>query len=267
MSGTLLAKGHGTGYPEYWESVTGRGHRPGAVIRQADERYPYKQLASRAGKWDDAPVSSNSSLEVGIEPAGGRFFFARRAHARNRTAEASYPMRDEIHPGPRYTGAMDSRLLDTLRSAPSIDLYELSLALDQLLADPRRILDIRRHLHPGAQVMFFDHRQGMLVPGRVLQLDATSVTVQDIATHTRWKLPYPAIVADPASRTESPPAAPPRRVSPGEFQVGDTVGFTDKYLRERIGTVTRINAKTCSILCEGEQWRVSPGLLRKTIDL
>lgn len=162
---------------------------------------------------------------------------------------------------------MDSRLLDALRNAPSLDLYELSLALDQMLADPRRILDVRRHLHLGAQVMYFDHRRGALAPGRVLQLHATSATVQDIATHTRWKLPYAAIVADPAQRTEQPPPIPPRPVEASTFKLGDTVGFTDKHLRERIGTVTRINAKSCSLLCDGEQWRVSPGLLRKIIDL
>lgn len=162
---------------------------------------------------------------------------------------------------------MDSRLLDALRNAPSLDLYELSLALNQLIADPRRILDVRRHLHLGAQVMYFDHRRGTLAPGRVLQLQATSATVQDTATHTKWKLPYAAIVADPAQRSGPVPPMPPRPVDVAEFKLGDTVGFTDKHLRERIGTVTRINAKSCSLLCDGEQWRVSPGLLRKIIDL
>lgn len=162
---------------------------------------------------------------------------------------------------------MDSRLLDALRNAPSLDLYELSLALNQMLADPRRILDVRRHLHLGAQVMYFDHRRGTLAPGRVLQLQATSATVQDATTHTQWKLPYAAIVADPALRAEQAAAVPPRHVDAFSFKLGDTVSFTDKHLRERVGTVTRINAKSCSLLCDGEQWRVSPGLLRKIIDL
>jgi hypothetical protein len=162
---------------------------------------------------------------------------------------------------------MDSRLLDALRNAPSLDLYELSLALNQMLADPRRVLDVRRHLHLGAQVMYFDHRRGTLAPGRVLQLHATSATVQDTVTQTHWKLPYAAIVADPAQRAEQAPPMPPRPVDAAVFKLGDTASFTDKHLRERIGTVTRINAKSCSLLCDGEQWRVSPGLLRKVIDL
>ena len=77
-----------------------------------------------------------------------------------------------------------------------------------------------------------------------------------------------AIVADPAQRGE--PAAPPLRPRAPDlptFKLGDTVAFTDKHLRERVGNIVRINTKTCSLLCDGEQWRVSPALLRKIIDL
>ena len=162
---------------------------------------------------------------------------------------------------------MDTRLLDALRNAPSLDLYELSLAINQMLTDPRRILEVRRHLHLGAQVMYFDHRRSTLAPGRVLQLQPTNATVQDDITRVHWKLPYAAIVADPAQHAEQAPKVPPRRADATAFKLGDTVGFTDKHLRERIGTITRMNTKTYSLICDGEQWRVSPGLLRKIIDL
>jgi len=75
-------------------------------------------------------------------------------------------------------------------------------------------------------------------------------------------------MADPARRGESDaPPARPRRPDLPTFKLGDTVGCTDKHLRERIGTIVRMNTKTCSLLCDGEPWRVSPGLLRKIIDL
>jgi hypothetical protein len=133
---------------------------------------------------------------------------------------------------------MDSRLLGALRNAPSLNLYELSLALNQMLADPRRILELRRHLHLGAQVMYFVHRRRPLTPGRVLQLRATNATVQDIATHTHWKLPYATFVADPAQcRTGASRAtAPCQRV---RVQTRDKVSFIDKHLRERNGPITR----------------------------
>ncbi|MEJ7806798.1 MAG: hypothetical protein WKG03_12875 [Telluria sp.] len=162
---------------------------------------------------------------------------------------------------------MDTRLLDALRIAPSIDLYELSIAITQMLNDPRRILEVRRHLHLGAPVMYFDHRRGTLAPGRVVKLQPTNATVQDDLTRTHWQLPYAAIVADPAQRAEQAAPATPRRPDITAFKLGDTVSFTDKYLRERVGTITRMNTKTYSLLCDGEQWRVSPALLRKIIDL
>ena len=165
---------------------------------------------------------------------------------------------------------MDTRLLDALRNAPSLDLYELSMAIQQMLADPRRILDVRRHLHLGAQIMYFDHGRGTLVPGRILQLQPSYATVQDKVTRAHAKLPYAAIVADPAQCTaqaEHASQASPRRADLSAFKLGDTVSFTDKHLRERIGTITRMNTRTCSLSCDGEQWRVSPALLRKIIDL
>ena len=140
-----------------------------------------------------------------------------------------------------------------------LGFVDLGLALNQMLADPRRILDVRRHLHLGA-----------LAPRRVLQLQTSSATVQDTATISGGSCPTPASSPtrpDPAQRTEPAPPMPPRPVDVATFKLFDPVSFTYKHLRERIGTVTRINAKSCSLLCDGEQRRVSPGLLRNIIDL
>ncbi|TYQ07349.1 UNVERIFIED_ORG: hypothetical protein JN05_04353 [Zoogloea ramigera] len=54
---------------------------------------------------------------------------------------------------------------------------------------------------------------------------------------------------------------------PQQFKLGDTVSFTDKHLRERVGTIVRMNTRTYSLLCEDEQWRMPPALVRKIIDL
>ena len=96
----------------------------------------------------------------------------------------------------------------------------------------------------------------------------TQATVQDDITRTQWKLPYVAIVTDPVQCGELVvPPLRPRAPDLPEFKLGDTVAFTDRHLRERIGNIVRINTKNCSLLCDGEQWRVSPALLRKIIDL
>jgi len=47
------------------------------------------------------------------------------------------------------------------------------------------------------------------------------------------------------------------------------VGFTDKHLRERIGTIVRLNQKTASISCSDTvgHWRVSYSLLRRIVEI
>ena len=80
---------------------------------------------------------------------------------------------------------------------------------------------------------------------------------------------YAAIVADGASAAPKPESAPPPRTRREEFFIGDTVGFTDKHLRERIGIFVRLNQKTASIACNDTEghWRVSFRLLRHIVDV
>ena len=122
---------------------------------------------------------------------------------------------------------MDSRLLDLLRHAPSIDLYELNLIVNQLLADPARILEVRRHLHQGAAVTFFDHRINALMPGRVIELRQKDLRLQDERTRVQWILPYAAVLVDSAEPGVPPaPTVPPTQpASAARWSVLNKVGF------------------------------------------
>lgn len=160
---------------------------------------------------------------------------------------------------------MDTRLLDLLRNAPTLDLYQLSLTIHQLLGDPERILAIRARLHLGAAVQFYHYQRHELVPATVIELRKTEVTVREDATLEQWRLPYAAVVPDAAARAAPPP--PPAPMERTMFKVGDKAGFTDKHLRERVGTVIRVNEQTISLDCDGQRWRVSPHFLRKVIDV
>jgi hypothetical protein len=42
----------------------------------------------------------------------------------------------------------DVKLLDSLHNASSLELFRLSMLVDKLLADPKRIIAIRKH-YPG----------------------------------------------------------------------------------------------------------------------
>lgn len=48
----------------------------------------------------------------------------------------------------------DAVLIEAMNRATSLELYQLSALLDRLMTDPRRIVDIRRHLHLGQVVRF-----------------------------------------------------------------------------------------------------------------
>ncbi|MFL9999317.1 hypothetical protein PQR34_48845, partial [Paraburkholderia sediminicola] len=76
-----------------------------------------------------------------------------------------------------------------------------------------------------------------------------------------------AVIPDTTSGPSHAPAPPPR-AQREEFFIGDTVGFTDKHLSERVGIV-RLNAKTASIAVNDSEghWRVSHALLRKIVDI
>ena len=161
-------------------------------------------------------------------------------------------------------------LLDSLRQAPSAELYRLYLAIGKMLDDPGRILEVRQRLHLGMAVSYIaDNPLAQPLRGTVVELRQAQAIVQDNASRRRWALPYAAIVPDSASAPIHPEPAPPPRAQREEFFVGDTVGFTDKHLSERIGIIVRLNAKTASIAVTDSEghWRVSYGLLRRIVDL
>jgi hypothetical protein len=161
-------------------------------------------------------------------------------------------------------------ILDSLRQAPSAELYRLYLAIGKMLDDPRRILKIRQHLHLGMIVSYIaDNPLGPPAQGTIVELRQLQAVVQDSATRRRWGVPYAAIIPDTANGLDHIEPASPPRTQREEFFIGDTVGFTDKHLSERVGIIVRLNAKTASIAVNDSDghWRVSYALLRKIVDI
>jgi hypothetical protein len=127
---------------------------------------------------------------------------------------------------------MDPRLLDALRNAPSLDLYELNLTVRQMLSDPQRILAVRTQFHLGSRVRYFHHQTQVLTLGIVVEFRATEVAIQDEATRQQWWLPYAAIITDSNAHPAPAASAPKPEKSNVDFRIGDTVGFTDQFAVE-----------------------------------
>lgn len=142
----------------------------------------------------------------------------------------------------------DTKLIEALSNASSLELFALSRTIDRLLADPRRIVAIRNQLNLGK-------------------------TVHEEASRMQWKLSYAAI--DPGEGNEPIEGAvatsiqpPVQKLGPQDFRRGDKVSFTDKYLQPQIGTITRINQRTASVECkDGPGWRVPYGMLSHVMDI
>ena len=168
----------------------------------------------------------------------------------------------------------DTKLIEALSNASNLELFELSRIIDRLLADPRRIVEIRNKLNLGKSVRFMDWRTGQMRPGKIVAIKDAQVTVHEDGTRYQWKLSYAAI--DPGENSEQverqsptinihPPSQKPGR---DDFRRGDKVSFTDKYLQPHVGTIARINQRTATVECEdGPGWRVPFAMLSHLVDI
>lgn len=171
---------------------------------------------------------------------------------------------------------MRIKLIEDLPMASSAELYQLSWVIEQLLADPRRIVQARAELHTGQQVRYLHWDDGKMRAARVVAMKDRRVTVLDEASRTHFTLPYAAIVTTPSSGSPNngdeasvpaKPTPPPEIASRADFRVGNRVSFTDQNLQHRVGLIVRINQRTATLDCDGQTWRVGFGLLRPLVDI
>lgn len=170
---------------------------------------------------------------------------------------------------------MRIKLIEDLPMASSAELYQLSWVIEQLLADPRRIVQARAELHTGQQVQYLHWDDGKMRAARVVSMKDRRVTVFDEASRSHFTLPYAAIVPAQSSGVEigadaSVPAKltpPPEIASRTDFRVGNRVSFTDQKLQHRVGLIVRINQRTATLDCDGQTWRVAFGLLRHLVNV
>jgi hypothetical protein len=167
----------------------------------------------------------------------------------------------------------DSKLIDTLNMASSLDLFRLRSGIDRMLDDPKRIVPIRAQLHIGQSVRFFDGQRGEMRSGRITAMRDRQIVVHEDGTRLEWKPPYAAVepptrgTAGSAGVTSAETAPPPPKPRRDDFRPGEKVSFDDRYLQAHVGTIVRINQRTATVDCDGQTWRVSFGALRHLVDL
>ena len=164
---------------------------------------------------------------------------------------------------------IDSRLLELLQQASNLQLFQLNAVIERMLADPRRILQVRKDLHMGQTVRFMDWRDGQMRVGKVIAMKDMQLTLQEEGTRSSWTVPYTA-VEPPAPGTIRPapqPAAAPR-ASRNDFRCGEKVAFEDKHLNSVVGTIVRILQRTATIYPgDWTSWSVGFAMLRHVVDI
>lgn len=167
--------------------------------------------------------------------------------------------------------AIDPRLLEVLQHASNLQLFQLNSVIERMLADPKRIVQVRKDVHMGQTVRFMDWRDGRMRLGKIIAMKDTQLTVHEDGTHSSWIVPYTA-VEPPAPGTPRPAAPPepppPARAGRTDFRCGEKVAFEDKHLNTVVGTIVRINQRTATIdPGDGTTWRVGFALLRHVVDI
>jgi hypothetical protein len=173
---------------------------------------------------------------------------------------------------------MRIKLIEDLPMATSAELYQLSWIIEQLLGDPRRIVQVRAQLHTGQQVQYLRWADGKLRAARVVGIHGDYVAVLDAGSNKALKVHYAAILTDvTAAPTDSGSASPhveleklappPEVAGRADFRVGNRVTFIDKNLEHRVGLIVRVNQHTATLDCDGQKWRVAFELLRHLVDV
>ena len=185
---------------------------------------------------------------------------------------------DRRHRGHGQNKPLRIKLIEDLPMATSAELYQLSWVIEQLLADPRRIVQVRAQLHAGQPVQYLSWADGKLRPARVVEIRGDHVVLLDVASNKAFKVHYAAILTDPgtaptdggptpANGDPDKPAPPPEIADRGDFRVGHRVTFIDKNLQHRVGLIVRVNPYTATLDCDGQKWRVAFELLRHLVDV
>lgn len=158
-----------------------------------------------------------------------------------------------------------AEVVKLLENASAFDLYRVTVAIQHMLDDPKRMLAVKRNLRVGQEIEYFDSKQNAPVKARLLECNKTRVLVQNIADGKRWTLPYYWLNVEQTETVIDTSRG--KGLQRHEIGVGDILGFVaSRDGLERYGKVLRLNPKTVTLDCKTEVWKVSYSVLFKVIN-
>lgn len=157
-------------------------------------------------------------------------------------------------------------LLHSLDNASLFDLWRLNVFIARALDNPHKNEALRTRLSVDQAVRYFDTSQNREISGRIVAVKRTRALIRRDHDQKTWSLPFYMLKLQGAdagahcSRSHT-------KVHRDSLRVGDSVGYKSRSGREVYGIVLKLNRKTATVrLANGEQWKVSYGLLFYVID-
>lgn len=148
-----------------------------------------------------------------------------------------------------------SKIIEELKQASLFDLYRLSVAINQLLEDPRRLSEIKKCLRSGQNISYFDETENRLIEAKVIKLMRTRLLVENIDDQQRWEIPLYYVNLDEVNTDII--GSSKMGLDKSQLKVGDLVGFQDKQNNDVHGKIIRLNQKTATIKTNTDtEWRV-----------
>jgi len=162
--------------------------------------------------------------------------------------------------------AMDySRIINDLKQASLFDLYRMSIAINQQLENPQRVDEIKKRLHPGQMICYFDPIENRLIDAKVIRLKRIQLLVENIHDQKKWVIPVYWVNLDEENTDIT--ASPKKRLDKSQLKVGEIVGFLDKENNDVRGEIVRLNQKTATIRTDLKtEWRVGYQWLYLVVD-
>ena len=160
-----------------------------------------------------------------------------------------------------------SQIINALNQASAFDLYRLRSAIENMMDEPTRVIDIKMRLRLGQTVQWFDPSDNRIHTGTLVKIKQMRAVVNSSQEDRRWDIPLCAINIHQVDVNIEPQHK--KGLTKNEIKIGDRVGFVDQAGAEHSGNVIRLNQKTVTVVNDQTRmsWRVSYALLHKVIDV
>ena len=157
------------------------------------------------------------------------------------------------------------QLVAFLKQASAFEIYRMSVAIQNELENPQRLLKVNHKIKEGDLVDYYDAKTNTFIQAIIIQKALKNVVVQHVDDGRRWQIPLYWLKVDSREFVFERAA---RGLNKNAVKVGDVVGFYhQKHGEDITGRVERLNPKTVSLITpEEKRWRVPYQILYPVID-